>query len=254
MKRTISTFLSVVIFLSILSVGLTVNAAASWVPYAEDVKINTVFSGTLTENQYEKRLSDGVYFRVYRFKVPQKGKVTFQFDAEKDLSYVFNYLFKSTDTGDWIAEIAPEMEYNTKRLSYYYKETLSLSAGTYYLYSRSYFVDDTNVDLDLYFDFTPSFPNTSISKIVKNKRAFKVFWSSASSVSGYQIQYSRKSNMRIAKIIMIKSQSKVSRKVKGLKKKKRYYVRVRTYKQMTVEGTLKTYYGKWSSKKSIKTK
>lgn len=44
--------------------------------------------------------------------------------------------------------------------------------------------------------------------------------------------------------------STVSKKVKGLKAKKKYFVRIRTYK--VVNG--KTYYSGWSSAKKVTTK
>lgn len=50
------------------------------------------------------------------------------------------------------------------------------------------------------------------------------------------------------------SRGSSSKTVKGLKSKKNYYVRIRTYKTISINGSKKTYYGKWSAKKSVKTK
>lgn len=94
---------------------------------------------------------------------------------------------------------------------------------------------------------------TSVKKLKKYKKAFKVTVSQKSYayVSGYQVKYSTRKDMSGAKIKTIgTSYSKVSKKIKGLKAKKRYYVQVRSYK--VVNG--KKYYSGWSAKKSVKTK
>lgn len=72
-----------------------------------------------------------------------------------------------------------------------------------------------------------------------------------SGVKGYQIQLATdKKFKKNKKSITIKKQKTTKNKVKKLKAKKKYYVRVRTYK--TVKG--KKVYSSWSKVKSIKTK
>ena len=91
---------------------------------------------------------------------------------------------------------------------------------------------------------------TKIKSIKAKKKALKIVWSKAKGVSGYKLQYSLKKGMSPAKTITIKKASITSKTIKGLKKKKKYYVRIKAYKK--VSG--KTYYSSWSSKKSKKTK
>ncbi|MCD8230832.1 MAG: fibronectin type III domain-containing protein, partial [Clostridiales bacterium] len=86
---------------------------------------------------------------------------------------------------------------------------------------------------------------------VKNSSSKKmtVKWSKISSVTGYQIQYSTDSEFKSGnKTLTVKSASSVKKTISSLKKGKKYYVRIRTYK--TVDGT--KYYSGWSSKKSVK--
>ncbi|MCM1128210.1 MAG: hypothetical protein NC429_17295 [Lachnospiraceae bacterium] len=71
--------------------------------------------------------------------------------------------------------------------------------------------------------------------------------SGLSDCDGYQIQYGLKKNFKGAKSIAKKSGSVT---IKKLKKKKTYYIRVRTYTEIAGN----TYYGKWSSRKSVKIK
>ena len=69
-------------------------------------------------------------------------------------------------------------------------------------------------------------------------------------MSGYQLQYSTKKNMKKSKTKTFKGQYKLNGSVKKLKKNKKYYVRVRSYK--IVNG--KRYYSKWSKVKTVKTR
>ena len=91
---------------------------------------------------------------------------------------------------------------------------------------------------------------TSITHLLKGKKSFTVKWKKRSGVTGYQIQYGTKSSFKGAKTVTVKKASTGSKKIKKLKARKKYYVRVRAYK--TVNG--KKYYSAWSKKKHVKTK
>ena len=77
---------------------------------------------------------------------------------------------------------------------------------------------------------------------VKGKKA-KITVKKAASVTGYQIQYGTKKNFKCAKSVKTKATTKTVSKLA----KKKYYVRVRTYK--VVSG--KTYYSSWSGAKTV---
>ncbi|MDD6070579.1 MAG: fibronectin type III domain-containing protein [Clostridiales bacterium] len=81
---------------------------------------------------------------------------------------------------------------------------------------------------------------------VKGKK-IKLTLSGLSGCNGYQVQYSTKSNFKSSKI---KTTTKNSITLTKLKKNQKYYVRVRTYKHIGNS----IYFGKWSSKKSVKIK
>ena len=92
---------------------------------------------------------------------------------------------------------------------------------------------------------------TSISKLTATSKGFKATWSKKSTqVTGYQIQYSTSSKFSSTKTVTVSSYKTTSKTVSKLTAKKKYYVRIRTYK--TVNGT--KYYSAWSSAKSITTK
>lgn len=91
---------------------------------------------------------------------------------------------------------------------------------------------------------------TTLVNLKKGKKKIKVKWTKQTAqVTGYQIQYSNSSKFTKAKNVTVKKTygTKTLTKLKG---KKRYYVRVRTYK--SVAGI--KYYSKWSNVKSITTK
>ena len=94
--------------------------------------------------------------------------------------------------------------------------------------------------------------STKLSKVSAKKKGFEAKWEKQSSqTKGYQIQYS--TSKKFAKGNKTKTISKnktTSYTIKKLKKKKTYYVRIRTYKK--VSG--KTYYSGWSSVKKVKIK
>ena len=92
-------------------------------------------------------------------------------------------------------------------------------------------------------------PSTSISIIKVQNQAFTVKWKKKSSITGYQIQYSTNSKFKKkdSKTIKVKQVKTNSKRIKGLKVAKKYYVRVRTYKLVKK----KSYYSSWSKKKSV---
>lgn len=93
---------------------------------------------------------------------------------------------------------------------------------------------------------------TAVQKLTKGKKMMKVTWKAQNTqVSGYRIQYSTSSKFKKdTHIKTVKSYKTKSLKVKKLKAKKKYYVRIQTYK--TVGGI--KYYSGWSKTKSVKTK
>ncbi|MCM1115236.1 MAG: secretory protein, partial [Clostridium sp.] len=69
--------------------------------------------------------------------------------------------------------------------------------------------------------------------------------------TGYQIQYSTDKNFKKNnKTVTVSSNKTTSKTISKLSGKKKYYVRIRTYK--TVSGT--KYYSSWSSVKTVTTK
>ena len=96
--------------------------------------------------------------------------------------------------------------------------------------------------------------STSIVRLTKTGKAVKVRWKkqskkmSGSRITGYQVWLAtNKKFTKNKKTVTIKGYAKVSKKIKGLKAKKKYYVKMRTYKMI---GGVK-YYSTWSKKKTF---
>ena len=90
----------------------------------------------------------------------------------------------------------------------------------------------------------------SLSKLEAGPNALTAKWKKGKDIDGYEIEYSLKKNFKGSKKVTI-SKAKTTRfTLEGLKSKKKYYVRIRTFK--TEKG--KKYYSEWSKALSKKTK
>lgn len=98
--------------------------------------------------------------------------------------------------------------------------------------------------------------NTKISKLSKAKKSFKANWEKVSGITGYQIQYStsKKFTKKTTKSVTIKKNKTTKATIKKLKAKKKYYVRIRTYKNTKLDGKTVKVYSSWSKAKTVTTK
>ena len=93
--------------------------------------------------------------------------------------------------------------------------------------------------------------SAKFKKVKSAKKAISVEWKKVGGVKGYQVQLATdKKFKKNKKTVNIKKQKTTKTTVKKLKAKKKYYVRIRTYK--IVNG--KKVYSSWSKVKSVKTK
>lgn len=89
---------------------------------------------------------------------------------------------------------------------------------------------------------------TSIYSLTKNANGFTVKWNKISGITGYQIQYSIRSNFLSDKIVTVASATATSKVISGLTHGKSYYVRMRSYKKTGG----RTYCSGWCTKKKVK--
>lgn len=97
----------------------------------------------------------------------------------------------------------------------------------------------------------------SVPSLTAKSKSIVVKWKKQTvQTSGYQIQYSTSSKFtdKTSKTITVKSNKTTSKTISKLKAKKKYYVRIRTYKTVKINGKSTKIYSDWSKTKSVKTK
>ncbi len=98
--------------------------------------------------------------------------------------------------------------------------------------------------------FTIKPKKASIKKLKAKSKAFDAKWKKHPGIDYYELEYSTKRNFKGSKKLKVYGAGKTSVTVSKLSGKKRYHVRIRAVKKANG----KVICGKWSSKKSVKTK
>ena len=93
-------------------------------------------------------------------------------------------------------------------------------------------------------------PKKQSVKAKTAKKKLTITWTKDSNATGYEVQIATKKNLKGAKTYTVKSYKTYKKTISKLKSKKKYYVRVRSYKTV---GKTKLY-GAYSTVKSYKVK
>ena len=126
----------------------------------------------------------------------------------------------------------------------YYKNNKNSGIGTVQVrgigkYSR--------INKTLPFKILP--PKTLLTGLKKANRSFTASWKKNIQATGYQIQYAADSRFtKERKTVTVGKQSATRYKISGLKNKKTYYIRIRSYKRVGK----KVLYSSWSTVKKIR--
>lgn len=202
---------------------------------ANAILLNTTYNGQLALNH-----SDEDY---YYFTVAREGAISIAVTSDM---YGEIGLYNVAGNKLWNKNISK----NESKGIYEALDTVIASPGTYYLRISS---DNRtgNYSFRIANSNAVSKPaKVSISSVKSSKKkTFVVRWKKVNGADGYQIQYSKKKSFKGKKSIYM-SASATKRTVKGLQRKKKYYVRVRAYK--IIDGHYK--YGSFSKVKRIKVK
>ena len=101
----------------------------------------------------------------------------------------------------------------------------------------------------------PALKKTSINKINSGKKSLTInFKKQSKNTSGYQISYSVKKTFADDKKKTVANFKSSSATISELKSNKKYYIRIRTYKTVKVNGKNVKMYGAWSKTKTAATK
>lgn len=97
--------------------------------------------------------------------------------------------------------------------------------------------------------------STTLTNLSSSKKKVKVKWKKqVSQTNGYQLQYSLNSNFKSAKLLNVTNNKVTTKLISNLKSKKKYYVRIRTYKNVKVKGKSTKIYSTWSKSLNVKVK
>ena len=97
---------------------------------------------------------------------------------------------------------------------------------------------------------------TSMKSVTASKKAFTVKWNKVSKqATGYEIMYATNAKFsKGKKTVKVTKLNTTSKKISKLKAKQKYYVKVRTYKTVKVNGKKTNIYSAWSNYKTVTTK
>ncbi len=209
---------------------------------------DTVYGSTPVKNM-------GIYDQNYdwfKFNPPVSGNAVVNIWADayttKDISEIHCYVYDSSNNR--LGEA-----HDTVTTTGGGNVTFPVTYGNSY-YLHIYATDGTGIFTDVSYHYTVGYSigRTTIKSAKPKKKAFTVSWNKKAKTSFYQVQYIKKSvfqdySWSKAKVVNVSGKSK-TKKVKGLARKKKYYVRVRVARN--IAGV--TYYSPWSPRKSVKTK
>ena len=103
--------------------------------------------------------------------------------------------------------------------------------------------------------FTIKPQGISIGKVTAGKKRITVKWrKQTKQISGYEIQYSTDKKFIKDARVTVSARKTTSKTIKKLKTKKKYYLRIRSYKTVKVKGKNTKIYSSWSKVKSAKVK
>ena len=213
MKRTISFLLSVV-FLCTLFVSTPVSAET---PATTEITSLTAGINSITVEWTEVNVS-GYQIQYSTFSN-----------------------FNNAKTVEAVNETSKELNKLSEKTTYYVRIRTYITENNKTYYSQ--WSKEKSVE-------TKSFPaKTSVVSLNAKIDSIKVKWDEKE-VNGYEIAYSTSSDFNNAKKIIVKKADTTSKAVNNLKKKTKYYFRIRTY--ISVNGT--AYYSQWSKEKAAETK
>ena len=126
----------------------------------------------------------------------------------------------------------------------YYKNNKNSGIGTVQVRGTGKY---SRINKTLTFKILP--PKTLLTGLKKANRSFTASWKKNIQATGYQIQFAADSRFtKERKTVTVGKQSATRYKISGLKNKKTYYVRIRSYKRVGK----KVLYSSWSTVKKIR--
>ncbi|MGN0633102.1 MAG: right-handed parallel beta-helix repeat-containing protein [Oscillospiraceae bacterium] len=205
----------------------------------------------ISNGGYDLYLSDGSRGVLYKSNTSDKGKTKISSGCSAKIVGSVKILSKSdfkipltaVYTGSQIKpKISTKLEKNLDYTVSYGKNTAT-GIGTVKITGKGSFTGTVK------YSFYIKPKKTAVKTLSSSSQKMRLEWKKTAGCSGYEIEYSTSSKFTSAKKLFVSSDS-TAKTIKGLKSGKKYYVRIRAYKNY--QG--KKLYGAWSDVKSVKIK
>lgn len=247
MKKLTSILLSAIIMLTaVVGFDLAAYAAGTSASDAQLISLNTEYSDTLQSGKLGKQ------FNFYQFVMPETGNAKIKLDLYDSVYKSFCNIYDSD--GKEIYDLRGI--YNRAFDCYKIDSEVALNKGIYYISISNYSIDGFNLNYGGTYYFSVNYMQKLTKplnlKLSAQKGAkIKAKWDSVNGANGYQIYYSRNKNFKkLSAKKIVKGGKKTSYVGKNFTKGKKYYVKVRAYKNVNGQKV----YGKWSNVKTVKCK
>lgn len=242
-KRLSSLFLAIIMLVGTMS-GFSITAQASMASDAEDYEMGTTFNGSV----------GGWDTRYFKFYISEKSYVSIKGSFQNSNTCTINVYTingkKVMKSSDFRFKYNNAWGWQSGSCGRY------LNKGTYYLELASYrdinsnFSDTGNFNFRIQAEPQIKLGKTTITYLKsKSKKKLTVKYKAQKDAIGYKITYS--TDERFRKNVKTTRTAETSKTIGGLKKGKRYYVKVCAY---TVYDDGTYVYGQNSKPKTVKVK
>ena len=265
-KRWIAGLMSAVMALSVLFVNPTETKASEWfdnilkTKTVKEIKVNTSYVDAFTEDEFE---SDGPYSyyacKLYKIKVPEDGEISARVEFPEleyisSINHYYIYFQNAKQEDDHTAEIGMGFGKTDDGKGYYYVgPNIPVKKGSNYI-----LIEDADsegqlltCDYNLSIEYTPTVKPVYIVDVCEKKKALSITWKKENDIKGYEIEYSLKEDFSSkTKKIVVKNKKAtkeelITKELTKLKSNKIYYLRMRSFKNVKVNGKTNRYYSDW---------
>ncbi len=171
------------------------------------------------------------------FKISKKSVTALKYTGNKDRTYTGKSQKPEITVKNGSVRLKQNRDYTVQ-----YSKNKNIGTGVITIKGKGSYTGTKK----LYFKILPKKVSWR-SVASKKKGSLTLSWKKVSQASGYQIQYSQKSNFKNSRSVSVGAGT-ASRTIQKLSRGKLYYVRIRTYKKV---GS-KKYYSAWSSVKKVR--
>ena len=171
------------------------------------------------------------------FKISKKSVTDLKYTGNKDRTYTGKSQKPEITVKNGSVQLKKNRDYTVQ-----YSKNKNIGTGVITVKGKGSYTGTKK----LYFKILPKKVSWR-SASSKKRGILTLSWKKVTQASGYQIQYSQKSNFKNSRSVSVGAGT-ASRTIKKLSRGKRYYVRIRSFKKV---GS-KKYYSAWSSVKKVR--